>query len=70
MALRYLLTVDGFTPQTVQDYQSPKSLYLYSREPLETLIKNPIYEIKSFLPFNKTKKWEIGNGIYIYKLEK
>jgi hypothetical protein len=70
MALRYLLTVQGFAPHREGDYQSARSIYIYSQEPLKVLLKNPVYEISSFLPFNSIKTWEIENGIVIYKLEK
>ncbi len=70
MALRYLLTVHGFVPHTVEDYQSSKSIYIYSKEPLANLLKDPVYEIKSFLPFRKIKIWQLENRIFLYKLEK
>jgi hypothetical protein len=70
MALRYMLTVHGFTLHKEGDYQSAHVIYIYSQEPLENLLKNPIYEIKSFLPFRAVKIWRIENGIFVYRLEK
>jgi hypothetical protein len=70
MALRYMLTVHGFTPHKEGDYQSAHVIYIYSQEQLEDLLKNPIYEIKSFLPFKTVATWKIENEIFIYRLEK
>lgn len=70
MALRYMLTVHGFAPHKEGDYSSVHTIYIYSQEPLDKLLQNPIYEIKSFLPYSIVKKWRIENDINIYKLEK
>lgn len=70
LALRYLLTVQGNAPLGVIDYSSAKSLYIYSNVPLPNLLKNPVYEIKSFLPFKTEKTWSATHGIYIYRLGK
>lgn len=69
-ALRYILTVHGFAPQAVDQYQSSQSLYIYSKEPLNNLLKNPVYEINSFLPFKKISSRKMENDIVIYKLDK
>lgn len=70
LALRYLLTVQGYAPLGVIDYSSAKSLYIYSNVPLSNLLKNPVYEIKSFLPFKTEKTWNTTHGVYIYRLVK
>lgn len=68
--IRYLLTVDGFMPQGVTDYSDIQTLYIYSKQPLPILLKNPIYEIKSFLPFSKVKTEKVSDKIHLYKLTK
>lgn len=68
--VRYLLTVQGHTPMGVTEYPYAKTLYIYSRMPLRSLLKNPVWEIKSYLPFKTVKTWEIRDGIFLYKLQK
>lgn len=69
-ALRYLLTVYGFAPNPVDQYQSSQTIYIYSKEPLNTLIKDPVYEIKSFLPFKKVETLKLENNLSLYRLIK
>jgi hypothetical protein len=68
--VRYLLTVQGFTPMGVTDYPHAKILYIYSKQPLKILLKDPIWEIKSFLPFKTSKTLNVTDGIFLYKLKK
>lgn len=69
-SIRYLLTVQGNMPQGVIEYGNVRTLYIYSKVPLKDLLKVPVWEIKTFLPFSKAKKFTVSNNIYIYRLEK
>lgn len=69
-SIRYLLTVMGNTPQGVTEYGDVGTLYIYSKVPLQDLLHAPVWEIKTFLPFSKTKTFTVSNNIYIYTLEK
>ena len=69
-SIRYLLTVQGNMPQDVIEYGNVRTLYIYSKVPLKDLLKVPVWEIKTFLPFSKEKTFALSNNIYIYKLEK
>lgn len=69
-ALRYLLTVKGLEAKGATDYASPTTLYIYSKRPLTELLKNPVWEIKSFLPFKDVKVWELEDNFFLYRLNK
>jgi hypothetical protein len=68
--LRYLLTIDGYKPQGVTDYSNIQTLYIYSERPLNVLLKTPVYEIKSFLPFKEIKIESTVDNIFLYELHK
>lgn len=70
MALRYLLTVDNSEPLSVTEYPKVKLLYVYSREPIALLLKNPVWEISSAKIKTVTQIWRINKDIYLYKLTK
>jgi hypothetical protein len=70
MALRYLVTVKGYTPLGVEEYPQSQVLYVYTKEPLDALLKYPIYELQSDLPLVKDKQWKMQNGIMLYRLHK
>ena len=68
--IRYLLTVHGFAPQGVTEYAKVSTLYIYSKVPLTELTKNPVWEIKTFLPFTHGTTQNISDNISLYKLSK
>jgi hypothetical protein len=70
MALRYFLTVQGFPPEAVDKYPNAETLYIYSKLPLETLLKNPIWEIRSFLPYEEISTKQVDRDMYLYILNK
>jgi hypothetical protein len=69
MALRYLVTVQEMQPEGVDQYPHAKTLYVYSKLPLNTLLKNPVWEISSFLPYDK-ESIRNTDGLFLYKLSK
>jgi hypothetical protein len=70
MALRYMLTTQGIIPMEVTEYPKAKTIYIYSKSPLNTLLIKPVWEIKSFVPFTKVTEQEVSKDIFIYKAEK
>lgn len=69
-ALRSLLTISGDPPMDVAAYPSSKALFLYTREPIDTILSGSLWEIDSAKPLHLTQKWHIQNGIFLYLLEK
>jgi hypothetical protein len=70
MALRYLVTVHGYTPLGIDQYPYAKTIYVYASLPLETLLKDPVWEIRSFLPYDHVEKRSLETSIFLYKLSK
>lgn len=70
MPIRYLVTVQGYMPLGVTEYANTKTLYIYSNRPLAKLVNNPVYEIKSFLPYTSVTTSELADHIFFYKLQK
>lgn len=70
MALRYLLTVSGHSPLSVEDYKNASYLYIYSRVPIDKILAGSLWEIDSARPLKLVKSWYIQNGIQLYLLGK
>ena len=68
--LRYLVEVYGKIPQDVEHYPGSQVIYLVARDEEEAVKKYTVWEISSFQPFKVSGKWDIQNGIALYKLEK
>lgn len=70
MALRYLLTISGKPPLGVIEYNATDYLFVYSRDPIEKILKGSLWEIESVKPVEVSRKWEIQNGINLYLLNR
>jgi len=70
MPYRYLVEVYGKHPFGVEKYPQADSIYLISRDSQEQIDKYSVWEISSFKPFEISRRWEIQNGIKLYKLVK
>jgi hypothetical protein len=70
MPLRYMLTVDGYIPHPVEEYRTPNKLFIFAKKPVNELLKNPVYEINSFLPFKSIEGQQIDQEVYLYILRK
>lgn len=70
MYLRALLTFDGKPPMTVDEYPDSHCLFLYTKEPIEKILKGSLWEMDVIKPLEVRKKWHLQNGIYLYLLEK
>jgi len=67
---RYLVEVAGKIPEDVERYPTSDVLYLVARDEDEVIKRYTVWEVASFAPFKIDKKWEIQNGIKLYKLVK
>ena len=67
---RYLVEVAGKIPEDVEHYPTSEVLYLISRDEDEVIKRYTVWEVASFAPFQIAQKWEIQNGIKLYKLVK
>lgn len=70
MYLRALLTLVGKPPMTIDEYPDTKSLFLYSRVPIDKLLKGSLWEMDVIRPLKLVKTWYLQNGISLYLLEK
>ena len=67
---RYLVEVYGKSPEDVEHYDNPDSLYVITRDSANVVPKNSLFEIASFQPSNISKIWEIKGSIRLVKLSK
>jgi len=70
MALRYLLTIEGSLPLDVTEYPYAQYLFVYSKVPINKILKGYLWEIDSIKPVKVTKTWNINKDINLYLLEK
>jgi hypothetical protein len=63
---RYSVLVKGGTPESVTNYPNNNFLYLVSREKFDT----KTWEVSSMKPFVVGEKWNFGDGVYLYRLDK
>ena len=70
MPYRYLLETNNLKPLGVEDYPSANILFLVCRDEDEAIKRYTVWEVASFSPFRIVAKWEIQNGIKLYKLAK
>ncbi len=70
MPYRYFLEIANKKPRGVEDYPLSSVLYLISRDEVETIKRYTVWEVASFAPFEIKDKWEIQNGIKLYKLKR
>lgn len=70
LSMRFLLTRDGNPPMGVVEYPSAQALFVYSKVPVDIILKGEMWEVGSASPLKLTKQWEIQNGINLYLLEK
>ena len=70
MGLRSLLTFAGKPPLGVVEYPETKALFIYSKVPIEKLLRGKLWEMDVVKPVKLVKTWHLQNGIYLYLLEK
>lgn len=68
MALRYLLTAKGIKPMSENDYPTSQTLFVFSRQDINKLLKNPVWELSTF--GNAKIQRKNLEDITLYKLEK
>lgn len=67
---RYLVEVYGKKPQDVELYPTSEVIYLIARGEENTIYGYTVWEVSSFMPFEIKAKWDIQNGIRLFKLER
>ncbi|OGD83507.1 hypothetical protein A2165_02725 [Candidatus Curtissbacteria bacterium RBG_13_40_7] len=67
---RYFLDLAHKIPQDVENYPDSQVLYLIARDEENRIRSYTVWEVAVFAPFKIDKKWEIQNGIKLYKLVK
>jgi hypothetical protein len=68
--LRYTVLVNHAVPADVDQYPSNNFLYITARANQNDLVHSKTWEITSFYPFNIGKKWNLGDDIYLYRLDR
>ncbi|MEX2028539.1 MAG: glycosyltransferase family 39 protein [Candidatus Curtissbacteria bacterium] len=68
MPLRYMSEVYGKRALGIEHYPEADFIYLVARDDEEKIKEYSVWEISSFRPFKVEKRWEIQNGIYLYRL--
>jgi hypothetical protein len=68
--LRALLTLSQKPPMTVDEYPDSKYLFIYSKVPIEELLKGSLWEMDVMKPLNLEEKWFLQNDIYLYLLKR
>ncbi len=68
--LRYTVLFNNAVPEQVDKYPVNNFLYITARSNKQDLYKTKTWEIVSFSPFNIGKKWNLGDNIYLYRLDR
>lgn len=67
---RYIVLTNGAVPGDVDQYPQNDFLYITARSNPNDLIRSKTWEITSLSPFNIGKKWNLGDNIYLYRLDR
>lgn len=68
---RYILSaVYQKPPMAVEEYPASQVLYVLARESQEEVLNHSVWEIASFAPKHIARRWEVGNNVFLYQLEK
>lgn len=70
MALRYLLTTNGYPPQTEEEYPDARYLYIYSSLPIDEILQGSLWEMDVNRPLILTGSWTLNSKLQLYKLKK
>jgi len=68
--LRYATEVYGLKPESVINYPSNNFLYVVTRNSEEEMFEVTTWEVRTFKPFKIGSSWDLGEGIYLYRLDK
>ena len=68
--LRYTVLLHKSVPGEVDQYPNNKFLYVTSRSNQNELLKAKTWEIASFSPLRIGKKWDLGENVYLYRLDR
>lgn len=68
--IRYVLASKGIKPQSAESYPASDYLYVISRGRSEDLLSSQVWEITSLSPFTIGERWNLDEGIYLYRIER
>ncbi len=68
--LRYSLSYRNFKLNGVEDYPNDSVLYVVASSNSNQVLSSKVWEITTLSPFLLTKKWDLGNNISLYRLNK
>jgi hypothetical protein len=68
--LRYTLLIRNLKPGDVNEYLQNNHLYLLANNDDQKILSSTLYEIISFNPYKIGLKKDMGDGIYLYRLDK
>lgn len=69
-SLRYLLTISGKPPLSVESYPEADQLFVVSEKSAEEVKKDSVWEISSFVPTSVIQTWDLNGKIKLYELAK
>ena len=70
MAIRYLLTVVNDAPQSVTDYPSSDTLFVYSALTAKEITSGDLWEINAVKPLSLTKQWMIDESVSLFRFDR
>lgn len=68
--IRYSTIINGGVPDTVENYPSNDFLYVAYGQNKQGLYKVPTWEVVSLKPFTIGAEWNLGDNIYLYRLDR
>ena len=68
--LRYTAEIYGAKPGGVENFPANNYLYLMSDSNKEKIFKNETWEISVIKPFIIGKEWNLGDNVYLYRLDR
>ena len=68
--LRYTTLISGGKPEPVENYPMNNFLYVVSSRDKKSLYEVKVWEVSSFSPFSVGATWDLGESVYLYRLDR
>lgn len=68
--LRYTLVTADKNPGAVTDYNQNNVLYVVNSGDVNKVINSQTWELIEFSPYRLVKTWDMGEGIFLYRLDR
>lgn len=68
--LRYTTEINGAKPEPVDNFPNNNFMYLLANSSQDDIFSSKAWEIESMKPFVVGKEWNLGEDIYLYRLDK